>query len=77
MKEWSRKAGESKISYECLPININNKILGITSYYLAQFVNVYLQTNRPELSREELDTPEELEKLILMGSKVRENGDID
>ena len=60
-----------------MPINLVNKILGITSYSLAQFVNGYLQANRPELAQEELDTPEGLEKSILAGSKVRENGDID
>ena len=60
-----------------MPINIINKILGITSYSLAQFVNGYLQANRPELSQEELDTPEGLEQSILVGSTVRENGDVD
>ncbi len=60
-----------------MPINLVNKILGITSYFLAQFVNRYLQENRPELAQEELDTPEGLEQSILAGSTVRENGDID
>ena len=45
----------------------------MTSYSLAQFVNRYLQANRPELAQEELDTPEGLEQSILAGSTVREN----
>lgn len=53
-----------------MPINIANKLIGITSYSLAQFVNKYLQTNRPELAQGELDTPEGLEQLILAGSTV-------
>ncbi len=60
-----------------MPINLVNKILGITSYSLAQFVNGYLQANRLELAQKELDTPEGLEKSIFEGNKVRENGDID
>ncbi len=60
-----------------MPINLVNKILGITSYSLAQFVNRYLQANRLELAQEELDTPERLKQSILAGSKVRENGDND
>ena len=59
-----------------MPINIVNKIIGVTSYSLAQFVNGYLQANRPELAQKELDTPEGLEPSILAWSKVRENGDI-
>lgn len=50
LKEWSRKAGESKVNHLCVPINIINKIIGIASYSLAQFVNEYLRTNRPELA---------------------------
>ena len=60
-----------------MPINIANKLIGITSYSLAQFVNRYLRTNRLELAQEGLDTPEGLEQSILAGSTVRENGDID
>ena len=60
-----------------MPINLVNKILVKTSYSLAQFVNRYLQANRPELAQEELDTPEGLEQSILAVSTVRENGDID
>ena len=60
-----------------MPINIVNKIIGITSYSLAQFVIGYLQTNRPELAQDELDTPEGLEQSILAGSTIRENGDVD
>ena len=60
-----------------MPINIVNKLIGITSYSLAQFVNGYLRTNRPELAPDELDTPEGLEQSILAGSTVRDNGDID
>ena len=60
-----------------MPTNLVNKILGITSYSLAQFVNRYLQANQPELAQEELDTPEGLEQSILAGSIVRGNGDID
>ena len=60
-----------------MPINLVNKILVKTSYSLAQFVNRYLQANRPELVQEELNTPEGLEQSILAGSTVRENGDID
>lgn len=39
VKEWSKKAGESKVNHLYVPINIINKIIGITSYSLAQFVN--------------------------------------
>ena len=60
-----------------MPINLVNKILGITSYSLAKFVNGYLQGNRSELAQKELDTPEGLEQSILAGSTVRENEDID
>lgn len=42
-----------------------NKVIGITSYFLAPFVSEYLRTNRPELAQEELDTPEGLEESIL------------
>lgn len=57
-----------------MPINIVNKLIGITSHSLAQFVNGYLRT---ELAQEELDTPEGLKQSILAGNTVRENGDID
>ena len=40
-------------------------------------MNKYLRTNRPELTQEELDTPEELEQLILAGIAVKENRNID
>lgn len=60
-----------------MPINIVNKLISITSYSLAQFVNGYLQKNRPELAQEGLDTPEGLEQSIFAASTVRENGDID
>lgn len=36
-------------------------ILGITSYFLVQFINKYLQANQPELAQEELDRLEGLE----------------
>ena len=60
-----------------MPINNINKIIDITSYSLAQFVNEYLRTNRPELAQEELDTPQEIEQSILAGSTIQENGDIN
>lgn len=50
VKEWSKKIRESKANHLCVPINIINKIIDITSYFLAQFVNEYLQTNRPKLA---------------------------
>ena len=60
-----------------MPINIVNKIIGITSYFLAQFVNGYLQTNRFELAQDELNTPKGLEQSILARSTVQENRDIN
>lgn len=60
-----------------MPINIINKIIGITFYFLARFINEYLQTNQFKLTQVQLDTPEGLEQSILAGSTVQENGDID
>lgn len=51
-------------------INIVNKIIGITSYFLAQFVNKYLKINRSELAQNKLDSPKELAKLILTGNTI-------
>ena len=53
------------------------KLLDITLYSLAQFVNRYLPTNRSELARKKLDTPEGLEQSILAESTIQENEDID
>ena len=60
-----------------MPINNINKIIDITSYSLAQFLDEYLRTNRPELAQEELDTLQGIEQSILTGSIVQENGDIN
>ena len=54
-----------------------NKIIDITPYSLAGFVNKYLLTNRPELAQKELDTSEIIEQSIMARSRVYENRKID
>lgn len=39
IKEWSKKVGENKANDKSLLINIVNKLMDITSYSLAQFIN--------------------------------------
>ena len=60
-----------------MPINNINKIIGVTSYSLAQYVGEYLRQHRPELARNEIDTQAALEESILCGSTVRDDGTID
>ena len=58
-------------------INNINKIIDITPYSLAGFVNKYLQTNRSKLGQKDLDTSEIIEQSFMVGSRVYENRKID
>lgn len=49
IKKYNRKIRESRVKYLYISINIINKIIDITSYFLAGFINKYLQTNWFEL----------------------------
>lgn len=61
IKDWANEPGESKLLYQWLPIKNINKILGITSYLLTQFIEGYLHIHWPKLARNKIDTQAELE----------------
>lgn len=49
-----------------MSINIVNKLVGITSYFLAQFIKENLQINRLELAQQEVNISKELKWSILV-----------
>lgn len=51
-------------------LHLENKITNIILYFLAQFVNRYLQTNWPKLIQKRLDTPEGIKQDILTRSTI-------
>ena len=60
-----------------MPINNINKIIGLTSYSLAEFVEEYLRKYWSELAHNEIDMQAELEQSILYGSTIRPDHTIE
>lgn len=54
-----------------------NKIIELTSYTLAIFLNEYLRINRSELVWKKLNIPKRLEELVLSGSTIWSDRNID